>query len=364
MRHRLSFVVAVFVMISAMASLGMTSGGVRVLVVAPSPQDSIAIRLRDELTVLGFDVVVVETSASTTNIARAARAAGAVAAAQVESWPPEILLWVTDDDRMTDDTLRVSQSLRGKIESEMLALRAVELLRGRLLPVPAGTAASASASVKLPKPLASSSAPPAASSSVPANTPVPPVSTPSDRKKPAPPPNAFERASALLGVGIVASPGGLSTSAHAVLQGRLPLVNRLSGVLRVSLPFVPSFVTDTRGDMDLNVLSLGVAADVRMTDLENPFVLNIGAGAGPMLLFFDGQPATPSMGRAASGMRWAAFVFGCAGIGFRVHSKIRLRLDGLMGPVFPEPVLRIAGRDVASFGRPATFVSIGVEVTP
>ncbi len=46
------------------------------------------------------------------------------------------LLWVADDAKNADHVLRVSQSLQGKVESELFALRAVELLRGKLLPVP------------------------------------------------------------------------------------------------------------------------------------------------------------------------------------------------------------------------------------
>jgi hypothetical protein len=100
-----------------------------------------------------------------------------------------------------------------------------------------------------------------------------------------------------------------------------------------------------------------------LTNPKKPFVLSIGAGVGPMLMWFDGQSSNAAY-VGASGTQWAALAYGRLGLGIRLNAKLRLRFDGLAGPVFPEPVVRIAGREVAHVGRPAVFLTLGVEITP
>jgi len=337
----------------------MADESARVLIVAPSLRDTTAIRLRDELAVLGFDVVLVQADSAATNLSEAAHAAGASAVARVESWPPEILLWVGDRATTSDETLHVSESLQGKVESELLALRAVELLRGRLLPVPV---ASSSASAPAP-----SAEPPVPSAPlvVAAPAPAPSASVVPEKPRPKPirPPVRREKLSVFAGPAMFASPGGLSPAVHLAFAARFPLVHSLSAETWGMLPLTSGTVKSADGEMALRLFFLGAGLAERVTALDNPFVLSIGAGIGPMLLSFDGQSSNAAYS-AVSNAKWAGFAYGRLGLGIRVHPMFRLRFDGLVGPVFPEPVLRIVGREVAHLGRPAVFLTLGAEMTP
>ncbi len=343
-------------------SFVLANDATRILILAPTLQDPTAIRMRDELAVLGFDVVIQKANSTSTNLEDVAHAAGAAGAAHVERWPPEIILWVGDGQE-----LRVSESLTGRIEPELLALRAVELLRGRLLPVPSAprppaslpplepsaVAPTNSTSAAPPPPIVSaapstsativSSAKPFASAIVPAPTP---------RE------NHFF---AFVGPALLASPGGLSASTYAALSGRYAF-SRLSAEAWAFLPLYPALAQNTEGEISLRTFFLGLGLDALVTSPDEPFSFSVGAGAGPMLLWFEGKSDAPRI--STSGVRWAGLAYGRAGIGYRVHPRVRLRFDSLVGPVFPEPVLRIVGREVASFGRPAVFLSLGVEVKP
>ncbi len=343
----------------------MADGATRILILASTLQDPTAIRMRDELGVLGFDVVIQKASSTSTNLEDVAHAAGAAGAAYVERWPPEIILWVGDGQE-----LRVSESLTGRIEPELLALRAVELLRGRLLPVPSAHRPP----VALPHPepsavvpaISASAAPspPVVSAAPSASAPLVYSAKPVAPAKPPIAPGLAHRGNqffAFVGPALLASPGGLSASPHAALSGRYAF-SRLSAEVWAFLPLYPALAQNTDGEISLRTFFLGLGLDALVTSPDEPFSFSIGAGAGPMLLWFGGQAAAPRI--ATSGTRWAGLAFGRAGIGYRVHPRFRLRFDSLVGPVFPEPVLRIVGREVASFGRPAVFLSLGVEVKP
>ncbi|MDC3960538.1 hypothetical protein [Polyangium jinanense] len=327
------------------ASLVLADAGARVVIVAPSLGDPTAQRMRDELSVLGFDVVV-RAGVAGENLADVARAERAAAAARVERWPPEILVWVGEGAKDAGE-LRVSESLAGPVEPELLALRAIELLRGRLLPVPAGSPTAAPGAAPPVAPSAPSTSPPAASSA-------PPLADP--------PPPREPRVSLLAGPALLASPGGVSISPNLALSGRLSLWSRVSAEAWSFLPLSPGFVQNADGEVALRAFFLGAGVGVRVTSPDEPFFGSVGAGVGPMLLWFEGEAEPPRI--AASGTRWAALAYGRAGIGYRIHPRVRLRFDGFVGPVFPEPVLRIVGREVASFGRPAVFFVLGAEVMP
>jgi len=301
--------------------------------------------------VLGFDVVFVPPASAETNLAGLARAYGAAAAAQLLTSPPEILLWVSDerapDHKGEDggDLLRVSEALTGHVEPELLALRAIELLRGRLLPVPVRS--------------------PAPEPAPPAPVPTPPGPSAKPPSPPPPPLRASSRELRLYGLAspsLLVSPGGLPPAFYIGLSGRLSFLNHLSAEAWAFLPLVPGMVRAAEGTMALRVFFLGAGADFSIPDRNDPLLLSGGAGVGPLLLQFEGRASPPWA--AAAGVRWAALVYARAGIGYRVHPRVRVRFDIMAGPVFPEPVLRIAGREVAAFGRPAVFISLGAEVLP
>ena len=122
---------------SALVSLAQ-AGGPRVVLLGPSAEHPTVVRMRDELRLLGLEIEVVAPAPADADLGAVARGRTASAVARVQDQPPEILLWValaSQGDAGTTE-LRVSDSLDGPVEPGLLALRAIELLRGKLIPVP------------------------------------------------------------------------------------------------------------------------------------------------------------------------------------------------------------------------------------
>ena len=55
-------------------------------------------------------------------------------------------------------------------------------------------------------------------------------------------------------------------------------------------------------------------------------------------------------------------VLASAGLSVTVHPSLRLRLGGVVGVLLPRPVIRFAGRKVASWGRPLGMGVLTLEV--
>ena len=87
-----------------------------------------------------------------------------------------------------------------------------------------------------------------------------------------------------------------------------------------------------------------------------------GLGVDAAMLSFSGKAEPPLA--AQSGSRWAAAPYVSATAAYRLHPIVSLRLDLVTAIVRPQPVLRVAGEDAASFGLPAVLPSLGVEVRP
>ena len=131
----------------------------RVVLLGSREEPTVA-RVRQELMLLGLEVEVIPEAAGA-DLATIARERGAAAVARVESSPPEIVLWVDEEHSAgLPQESRVSESVKAGADPGLLALRAIELLRGRLLPVGA---------VLPPSAAPSGSAAPSAAPSVPAS---------------------------------------------------------------------------------------------------------------------------------------------------------------------------------------------------
>jgi len=352
---------AVLVASLLVASLGL-AGNRHVLLIGPSPTHATVVRVRQELELLGLEVEVVM-PAPGADLAALARDHGAAAVARVEDWPPEIVLWVDASQTSgaspsASPEMRVSESLSGAIEPGLLALRAVELLRGRLLPVPlsqadGGTDAAPEAA---PTPsLAAGVAPVATAASLPTAAP----SSEPLRSAPRLPPTSGRLH---LGPALLMSPGGVPVAPALRVGGAWRVAGpvELGGFAMV--PLTAGTVTAAEGQIELRVLAFGAGVNVLFTNPAAPLALHAGGGLGVAAFFFEGQAAPPWV--SASGSQWSAMPFVEAGVGYRFTPMLGARADLLAALARPEPVLVIAGREVASFGSPALFASVAVEVHP
>jgi hypothetical protein len=328
----------------------------RVLILGPSAQHPMVIRVRDELAVLGYDVRIEIGAPAAGDLPSAAHRTGAVAVARIEAAPPAIELWVD-----AGQVAPAAETLREPRDPGLLALRAVELLRAHLLPVPPSIEPTASVVPYTPptaEPAPPASAQPSAAPSVePAPPPPPPRDVTAPAARPARGPFAL-----LVAPSILLSPGGVPAAFHVKLGAEWDPIPRVGVELMGFVPTAASTVTSDQGSVDLRVVDLGGGIRGTLTDPESNFALALGLGLQAMLLMFDGHAMSPLV--AQSGSRWAASPYAGASTGYRFHQRLAVRLDVVASMVRPEPVVRIGGRDAASFGQPAVFSSIGLEVRP
>ncbi len=344
------------------------AGAMRVVLIGPAAGDPIVTRVRDELTVMGIEVEVLPPEKALGDLAELAQRYDAAAALRVEMSPPEIVLWV-DPSRASEANapaeLRVSDSLSGDAEPAVLALRAVELLRARLIPVPQNPppedevdAADVQPDVELPQ-----------------TTPSPPVASSPPRPLPRPalpkvqreaPKRAEPRASHPLDLffapAVLFSPGGVDPTPHLRLGAQWNPVPRAGIETLAFIPISAATVSAPEGSIDLRVLNLGAGIRGLLTEPESRWFVNTGIGLGAILLLFEGTASEPQLGQAGS--HWVASPYAVLGAGYRLSSRLALRIDALGSLVRPEPVLRIAGQRIASFGQPAVFLACGLEVRP
>ena len=331
------------------------AGDLRVLIVGPSPSHPTVVRVRQELLLLGLDVEIASPGADG-DLAALARDRDAAAVARVQESPPEIVLWVDAAHSGGAPALtRVSESLTGSPDAGLLALRAVELLRGRLVPVAAPPAASPFATAPAPTtPSASARAAPSASPAAPATSDEGP-SGPGPALRPT-------RARIHAGPAIVISPGGVPVAPGLRVGGGWRVLPHLEIEGLALVPLAPGTVSADEGRMDLHMLAFGVGASAAFMAPSSPLAIHAGGGLGVAGLFFQGHAEAPWL--SASGSRWAVMPHLGAGAAYRFTPLLAVRADALASFLLPEAVLVIAGDEVASFGLPAMTVSLSLEVHP
>ncbi len=330
-------------MILSLTSGSLVLAGDPAIVLAGHPNDPAIARMREELRVLGYSVQVVASDAPLSILANDRGAAAAARARQ-----DAVTLWVTGDE------IEVRAQSPGE-DPSLLALRAVELLRGKL----------AARSVDHTDGGSLDAAPIDAGSRDGAAPP------PRD----ATPPPIGAASSAQPGTFPPAGPVGLSI-APAVLFGSggvgpMPVVRagveynpvpRIGVEVMSYLPTTAANAKAPEGMVSLRMLGLGGGIRGLFTDPSSRLTASLGLGLSAVLVLFSGVANPPFVG--VEGTRWVAAPYLSASAGYRLHPRVALRLD-LTGALFrPPPVVRIAGQDVASLGQPAAFASFGVEVRP
>jgi hypothetical protein len=321
--------------------LALADGRSRVLVLGPSERDPIVVRLRRELGLLGLEVELLTPGGDDPHeLAESAKARHAVAAAAVRPSPPGIVLWI--DPALHPSTVagaevRVDDESTGAAEPRLLALRAVEILRERLLPVAAS--------------------PPPAPEDAPAASPTgaaPAVPTKALRIQGAP--------SVFIGPAVVASPGNLGAMASVWLGARWAPIRRMDLELVALLPTVAATASAAEGSMTFRAGALAAGVSAKLTEPASDLFVDAGAGLGLLVAGYEGQARPPW--QSAGGVRATMLPYAHASLGYWVAARVALRADVLMGFALPQPVLTIAGHRVAAFGEPAAVFSAGIEVRP
>jgi hypothetical protein len=352
-----------------LGSMALADGTPRVVLVGPSEKDATVARIRQELQILGIEVEFVAAGARHGDLAATAREHGASAAAEVQRRPAAVVIW-TDPERFPDagtgPELRVDEGLAGTAEPGLLALRAVELLRGRILPVPSPASSAQVAGAD--------QATPEADAALKMTAPPPPAGTSSARAAPAPrpdaprpapagaPPDRARGPSGFVGPALFVSPGGVAATPQVWLGARWAPVSRIDLELIGFAPTTAATVSALEGAVDLRVGALGAGASVRLIEPTADVFASAGLGVGVLLSLFAGETRGPW--RAAQGSRWTALPYARAAAGYWLAQHVAIRGDAMLGAALPRPVIRIAGRKIASYGEPAILLAVGLEVRP
>jgi hypothetical protein len=331
----------------AVGSAALAEGVARVVLVGPSPDDAIVVRLRREIELLGMEVETVSLPEGMPDLAGLARAHHAAAVVAVERSPSAVVLWTAPArDPAAPREVRLDEGPSGAGQPRLLVLRAVEILRERLLaPPPPGRDDAG-----------------AAGSPPPAALPVAPPPLPTAAPEAPPAPTGARGPSVFLGPALLASPGGVGVTPHVWLGARWAPLDRLDLELVALLPTTATTVTASEGSMSLRAGALGAGVAARLTAPAARLFVTAGAGLGAMLVAFDGAARAPWT--AASGLRAVLLPHARAAAGYWIAPWFALRADVLLGFALPEPALWIAGQRVATFAEPATLLAVGLEVRP
>jgi hypothetical protein len=335
------------------------------VILGPAADHLAVVRMRGELAMLGIDVDVVVRARDEDNLPAVARRMGATAVLRVETSPPAIVLWV-DPAISAAPPSAAEVRVGGPAEERdpgLLALRAVEVLRARLLRValPPGPEGGAS----------SEPAPPIADAA-PADGPTenvapagPTVETPTS-PQPARDAPTLVKATRPVGIevapAVLLSPGGVPPAFQVRLGVEWDPLPRLGLEALAFLPVTAGTVSAAEGSIDLRVLDLGGDLRVVLTDPAADLSVALGVGVSAVMLAYTGN--ADGLWAGHTGARWGVAPFAAATLAYRVHPRLSIRMDALVALVRPEPVLRIADRDAALFGQPAVIPSLGLEVRP
>jgi hypothetical protein len=315
----------------------------RVLLVRPAeaepPVSAALIRVRGELIADGFEVALVEAKSGMTSAAAMAEAEDDPSSATVglflSSDGKSAELWVVD--RLTGKTVvrRVSTAEEPTDElSQILAVRAVELLRASLLELVVAQ---------------------------PENKRVPRASPETSRRATewAERPLAPKRRWAIeVGPGVVFThPGRVGVGVVGVARGRMAFT-RYAGA-RVSLGGL-----GTRPELSVREGTARIQQSWALGELViSPWpawrvVPVVTLGAGVTNLAVEGDAKWPYRGMRSTG--WFFGADGGAGLTFRLAPRLDLGAEAHAMLAVPEPKLRFVGREVASLGEPALVGTLTV----
>ena len=304
----------------------------------PETDERTLTRLRSELDALGLRVVEVSEPAdgSPRSLEQSAREVGALAALRVVPWDRGIEVWIAD--RVSGKTaLRELVVAPGEATDEVVALRAVELLRAML---------------ELDQPQERSPAVP---------RPAPKVKRSVTEPKPTPPKAVpAPRFGVGLGAGPLWSPGGLDPSWQILLKARYVIAPRFSAELVALLPTLPSTIQKPEGSADISTFLVGTALAFDLLPPPSSWTARAAVGVGGAALRMVGSANESYVSRTDTVV--VALPHVRLDLLYGVSSNVRLGASIWAGVAWPRATVSFADRQVASWGRPAGAATALLEI--
>ncbi len=302
----------------------------RIALVRSAGHDATTARVRAELESEGWQVV--DLDAHGEPLEAIAGAQNAVAAIRVEFDPPTVEVWVADPVTGATASDEILGGERGS--DAVLALRAVEVLRARLLKV----------GIVAPQPTKPA--------------PVVPPKPPPPRQLP--PPVARHRPWWVgAGPSVIMSEGKLGPAAGAVLSLAASVHGRAIVGLSVWVPGTAARLTEPEGETNvwLGFGMLGIG--VELLPPSTRWSSRASVGLGGLLFHYGGEADPPYRGRSSTlftGVGAATW-----DLGYRLDSRLGIRLEPSLGVTLPRPVVRVVDRTATSWGRPWFGLSFVAE---
>lgn len=303
--------------------------GDRIAVIGPS-DGAVAMQLEAELQLLGFEVVPIEPTDTTSvdDLQQLARERGVAAVIRVDAREGELVLWVVD--RVTGKTvIRTVQVGAEADAARIAAVRAIDLLR-----------ASFRELEERPRPPEAEVAP-----------------TPIVRRVVRPRAPRFGLALAPMIAGAV---GGVGPTAHVVLAFEAMPHPRVGLGVRGVAPIAGARVSAAQGSARVHVGWATVGPRVRLRPADRTVLPSMGLGIGPAFVGMRGEAKGGYVGRRDL-VTTAIFELDAA-LAIAVHPRLRVWLDAAIGGVVPNAAIRFAGERVASWGWVVGAGAVGLQV--
>lgn len=320
----------------ALAAAEALAAAPRIAVERSGLAEPVVARLHAELEALGFEVLDMPRAAEADPpeaLERAARNAGAVAAVRAAKGGPDIEVWVINQTTGTASWQRVGPAdLAATTQDATAALRTVELLRASLLEVR-----------RRRRPAHVPRAPPEPRA-------LPTSQTGAPR---------LPRVSVELGPAASISPGGLSPAPSLLVAARFMPAGFVGVGTFALVPLFAARLSGAEGSASLRPLLFG--GGLRLAGRFGVVMPSAELGIGGAWIHASGSPAPGYAARSVDHVVGAAYAR--AGLSVPLSARVAVRADLLAGAALPEVQLVIAGRQVASWGRPFVAPSVGVELT-
>jgi hypothetical protein len=155
--------------------------------------------------------------------------------------------------------------------------------------------------------------------------------------------------------------GGMGAAAQVMVGARRRLGRRLGIELFFNLPTVPTRLERASGSANVSEGTAAVGGYLPLGRDEARWSAQLGAGAAVTVIRVSGSGADGYVGRVDHVT--AGGPYARVGGALRLSRALRLRLDGMIGALFPQPTIFFAEERVAAWGRPWLAVSLGGEVT-
>jgi len=244
---------------------------------------------------------------------------------------------VSKTDGSTIHHKRVAANVGEPSSAELLGTQTVEILRANLIAVPARPAETRPAAPEAPG------------------------GGPSRSNSTAPPKEARSHDFAFLVGPAILGTDSFTPSGHALASVTYLSTLHLGANAAVLLPVLPAHLSEAEGSVDLFASIYRLTALYQTEPWASSLFVRLSGGVALARLHWRGAANAPNVSAAEDAFAWSPT--GGIAAGFCLADNLRVVAEAILLVGYPRTVVRLAGRDVTAWGRPAGTASIGIELS-